>query len=112
MHLGSELMGSEVRCRDRRAGTVVDVRLRQRVEPLRDVTVVGLVVSSHAWGSLFGYDRSEMGPKPVAVIVRWLHRKSCYVPWERVSHHEPGLVEVAADRAELGPVPPLPGRTD
>ena len=111
MRRGSDLMGSEVRCRDRKAGTLVDVRLSQRAEPLRDLRVVGLVVSWHSWGSLFGYDRGDMGPKLVALIVRWLHRNACYVPWERVTHHEPGLVEVGVDRAELGPVPPLPGRT-
>jgi hypothetical protein len=112
MRLGSELMGSEVRCRDRKAGTVVDVRLRQRDEPLRDVRVVGLVVSWHSWGSMFGYDRRDMGPKLVAATVRWLHRNACYVPWEQVGNCEPGLIEVNANRADLGPIPPLPGRTD
>ncbi|MFL6076250.1 MAG: hypothetical protein ACJ73S_22895 [Mycobacteriales bacterium] len=112
MRLGSELMGSEVRCRDGKAGTVVDVRLRQRAEPLRDVRVIGLVVSWHSWGSLFGYDRGEMGPKLVAAVVRLLHRNARYVPWELVAHHEPGLIEVRANRADLDPVPHLPGRTD
>ena len=53
----------------------------------RPLVAVGFVVGvTGRPGSLLGYERSpEQGPWLVAHVVRWLHRRTDYVPWADVA---------------------------
>ena len=88
-HTLSDLLGCAVLDRDgRRLGFVNDVRLGPA--PGVDGTfarlrVEGLVVADASVGSLLGYERGRtQGPWLVRVIVRRLHRRAGYAPWEAV----------------------------
>lgn len=93
-------------------GHVSDVRLVQDGPLLGTwgaaLRVDGLVVSPNHSGSYLGYDRGTVkGPWLVKTVVRWLHRKAVYVPWDDVASRGDRRIDVSRALADLGPVPPL-----
>jgi hypothetical protein len=100
-HCLNDLLGMHVRFADGTAGDqVTDVRLApgDRVRGvLADLVTEGLIVGPRRPGTLFGYDRSpHRGPWMIAVVLRFLHRHTGYLPWddvERIDWQE-GIVYV------------------
>jgi hypothetical protein len=107
----SDLLGNEVRCRDERVGTVIDLRLQTGVTAgteTHELRLDGLVVSTAHWGGTLGYDRRGEGrPWLVWWVVHWLHRKDRYVRWDLVRDWAGGVVHVDASLADLPDVPVL-----
>jgi sporulation protein YlmC with PRC-barrel domain len=124
-HRLDHLLGAAVQGADGRVlGRVNDVRLSRTGRGpggLGELQVVGLVVSDRHAGSMLGYDRRPaQGPWLVRVVVRFLHRRAGYVPWERVvgvDWEEVGTGSVVrtelTELAVLRPIDdPVPGRSD
>lgn len=58
-----------------RRSVVLDVRITGRPGERGEHRVAALVVGPGRSGALLGYDRTtDLGPAPVAAVVRWLHR--------------------------------------
>lgn len=104
----TDLLGAQVlRADGTKLGAVLDVRLVQD-GPLVGadcaLRIQGLVVGSRRLAAHLGYDRAGVrGPALVAAVVRRLTSRSGFLPWSRVTGHEPGLVQCDLDQLEVLP---------
>jgi hypothetical protein len=68
--------------------------------------VHGLVAGRASLGTRLGYvgENAVRGPWPIAVFVRWLHRRAVFVPWSAVREVTAERVVVAAPPDGFGRV--------
>ncbi|MFI2435289.1 PRC-barrel domain-containing protein [Streptomyces sp. NPDC018693] len=82
----------------RRLGAVHDIRL-SRPSPGAPWRIDAVVVGRSALTYRFGYAEHDVtGPYPLALVARWLRRRTQRIPWTQVLSVEPDRLVVRPER--------------